>query len=452
MTEKKKPEVKIDPKEVDFLLAAIRVKASKIRPYYSKAIFATIPIQVNGLGTFAIDKHWRFYYDPITLKEWGIELGAGVLIHEVNHVLRSHFLRAKVGGMTNANLANIAQDMEINDDLVEEGVKIPTDMLVPSMFKKENGRMFEEYYRELYDEADKIEICTDKDCKKNKDGKDGKEGKGKEDSNGSPSDSPGSGKGKGRTIHVHIKSCGSGAHGHKDEYEVDGADGDSLSPAEQEAVRRAVAEEILDYAKKSRGTVPGGLKRWADQYLKPTVPWNRELRVAMRNRLAEVAGLVDFSYSRMSRRQGIQKDLILPGFRRPVPNIVEIIDTSGSVSPKGLERAMAETAGVIKALGRSKDVMILSVDAAVHTAKKVFNPKQVELMGGGGTDMTEGFKYIKAHPKIKPDLVILITDGETPYPKEPTPYRTICLLVGDRISSHTIASVPTWMKCIVVAE
>lgn len=444
MAKKKEKEAPvIDQKETAFLLAAIRVKASKMRPYYSRAIFASIPVQVPGLETFAIDKSWHFYYDPITLKEWGIVKAAGTLIHEINHCLRSHHERIKLCGATNKEIANYATDAEINDDLLEEGIELPVPKLPNLMVTPENlglipGRTMEEYYRELYDKADKIEICFGCD---------------KEDGEGAGNKpQSGQGKGSGKTKHIHIKSCGSGGHGHKEDYELADSDtGDKLTPAEVEAVRRAVANEIQDYAKKNRGNVPAGLKRWADQYLHPKVAWNKEFRVYLRNRLAEASGMVDFSYRRMSRRQAIQRDMVLPGFRMPIPKIASIIDTSGSVSQKGLIRAVSELAGVLKSTGRSKDVLVLSVDAEVHIAKRITNPKQIQLLGGGGTDMCKGFEHIKKI-RFKPDVVVLITDGETPYPKEPTPYKTICLLVGDRISESTIKAVPPWMKVLVVTE
>jgi predicted metal-dependent peptidase len=428
--EKKTKAEEISKKEQDFLLAAIRVKASKLRPYYSPAIFATIPMP-KSIGTFAIDKHWRLYYDPVTLKEWGIEKAAGVLIHEINHVLRSHFKRTEMRSATNFMLANIAQDLEINDDLIEDNIPLPKDVLLPKAFGLPNGKVWEEYYQTLYDNADKYEICDGSCGEGNEnDGKSGESSKGK--------------------MHIHIKSCGSGAHNHKDEYEESDSVGDKISPAEQEAIKRAVASEIQEYAKKTRGTVPAGLKRWADTYLDPKVPWFKELRVSLRKGIADAMGMVDFSYGRVSRRQATQPDMILPGFRKPSPSVGVIIDTSGSMGTKELVRALAEIRSILKTTGRIKDTLVLTVDADVHFAKKIVNPKQIELLGGGGTDMTKGFTYIDKLRR-KPDVVVLITDGYTPFPSKPTSYKTICLVVGEG-GTELKSQIPTWMKQIFVAD
>ena len=74
--------------------------------------------------------------------------------------------------------------------------------------------------------------------------------------------------------------CGSGCTGEPADYEEgpagqsDTADG--LDPVEQDMLRRVVADAVRQHARaKGIGTIPAGLRRWADQTLDPKVNWRR---------------------------------------------------------------------------------------------------------------------------------------------------------------------------------
>ena len=43
--------------------------------------------------------------------------------------------------------------------------------------------------------------------------------------------------------------------------------------------------------------------------------------------------------------------IVVPGMRRPIPNIAMVIDTSGSVDDQLLGRALGEVDGALRALG-----------------------------------------------------------------------------------------------------
>ncbi len=69
------------------LLVAARLIAMTQAPYLAHALFTVSPVAAEGLGTFAVDRCWRLYVDPLTLSGWGAQLGGGVLIHEVGLLL-----------------------------------------------------------------------------------------------------------------------------------------------------------------------------------------------------------------------------------------------------------------------------------------------------------------------------------------------------------------------------
>ncbi len=242
--------------------------------------------------------------------------------------------------------------------------------------------------------------------------------------------------------------CGSCATGVREWWE-DGPPGEGtppgLTPGEAELVRREVARQVE--AARSRGDIPGHWRRWAEEKLRPRVDWRRELAAAVRHALADAAGASDYTYRRPSRRQGQVGNgkVIFPALRQPIPRVAVVVDTSGSVSDQMLARALAEVAGVLKASGQREGVHVLAVDATVQACRRVFRPEQVELAGGGGTDMGEG---LAAAEKLRPrpQVAVVITDGYTPWPAEP-PWgiRTVVVLVGG-------GTAPGWAKTIRIDE
>jgi predicted metal-dependent peptidase len=197
-------------------------------------------------------------------------------------------------------------------------------------------------------------------------------------------------------------------------------------------------------ASQTRGDIPDYLVRWANDKLSPKVNWRREIATAIRNAVAQVAGAVDYTYSKPSKRQGNSK-IILPVLRQPVPDVAVVVDTSGSISDDMLSQALAEVSGVLKSCG-SRGVSVLAVDADVHIAKKVFDVKQLTLAGGGGTDMGVG---IQAAMKLKPrpHIIIVLTDGYTPWPDIPPKAKVIVGLLGDDADM----SVPDWAKPVKIS-
>ncbi len=50
--------------------------------------------------------------------------------------------------------------------------------------------------------------------------------------------------------------------------------------------------------------------------------------------------------------------------------------------------------------------------------------EDIPLIGGGGTDLRAGFaKALRANPR--PDVVVVLTDGQTPWPEHRPPCRTV---------------------------
>lgn len=247
--------------------------------------------------------------------------------------------------------------------------------------------------------------------------------------------------------------CGSAADGVRRDYEVEGDKVDAgVDEDRADLIRQQIAVEITNHVR-NRGSVPAGYARWAKEILEPVVDWRRELSSLVRRTFAQVAGLRDYTYRRPSRRQTAMNQqksgIILPAMRQPNPPRVSIvIDTSGSMSDEMLAWALSETQGVLRSLGSSgRSVRVISCDAKAETTR-VTRISQVELKGGGGTDMRVGIEEaMKASEK--PDAVVVLTDGYTPWPDEPLKGATLIVALTDEAAAN---AVPEWARKVVVTR
>lgn len=147
-------------------LAAARLRAANERPYLASALWSLIPVKRPGLGTLAVDRYYRLYYDEARLAEWTVLEAATVLIHEITHLLRDHPARADEMQVEKLPWF-YATDAAINDDMEREGLKLPGEeakvlpdgtlsdgYLLPSTFRLEDNEIEEEYYATLMERAD----------------------------------------------------------------------------------------------------------------------------------------------------------------------------------------------------------------------------------------------------------------------------------------------------------
>jgi predicted metal-dependent peptidase len=126
--------------------------------------------------------------------------------------------------------------------------------------------------------------------------------------------------------------------------------------------------------------------------------------------------------------------------------VAVVVDTSGSMSEALLTAALTEVGGVLRAVGIGGNrVTVLSCDADVHAVRAVADVGEVELIGGGGTDMRVG---IEEALRGRPQIVIVLTDGYTPWPGQPLETtKVIAGLLGSRAPRP-----PAWIDTLVIDE
>lgn len=396
--------------EEDRAYRLARLVAAEQMPYFMRALFAAAPVAAPGLGTFAVDRWWRLYADPALLlddRQWNPAARAGALLHEALHLLGDHAGRADALPQPYRHLAwNYATDAENNDGLLAAGVTLPAGVVTPAALGCADNGLAEDYYAALVPP-------------------------------GGP-DLPDPGDGD--------PGCGSGAGGPAVPGELGQHDtvAAGIDQAEGGFVRRQVALDVTAHvAVKGRGSVPAGLDRWAARVLAPpTVPWDRVLRAAVRRAVGNRAGRTDYTYARPGRRR--VPGLVTPAMRGPAVAVSLVVDTSGSMSPADLDAALGEVKGVLRSCGVARElVRLVSCDAAATTAQQVRSAEAVRLVGGGGTDMRVGITAAEA-ARPAPHVVVVLTDGDTPWPDAPTRAALVCGV----ISTSPPRGTPPWATTV----
>jgi predicted metal-dependent peptidase len=429
-------------------LAAARLWAAVRFPYLATGVFGAQVVACPGSGTVSVDESWRMRADPELTADWTPAQLGSVLVHHVCHLLRTHGGRAKGIGVRpdQADDWIRAADAEINDDLVAAGLDLPGRPVLPRDLRAADGLLAEQYFDALGKAARIPEgpgghggVVSPRGGSGGM-GPHGKEGasraEGRTGAGGRARSAPsGSAEAAGRWL-----DCGSGADGMPRAGQGDGG----LPRWQADLLRRQVAQEVIAHGKQP-GTVPAGLLRWAEEVLAPTVNWRAVLAAEMRRAVAEVSGAVDYSYRRPSRRAAVSGPVVLPALRRPVPEVAVVCDTSGSMTADLLAMVLAEVEGLLRALGLARQVRVLACDAAVAPAQRVSSARQVQLVGGGGTDMGAGIGAAAAL-RPRPAVTVVLTDGYTPWPAEaPKGMRIVVGLLGDQAPDA-----PSWARAVRV--
>lgn len=364
---------------------AARLHAARARPYLATALYALNIVASPRVPTMGVDRHWRCYVSPAFVAQRPVEELASNLVHGVSHLLRDHHGRSDryarahdLTGRADRLRMNITADAEINDDAFGDGLPSPVDAVLPSTLGLPAGQLMEDYLRQFR----LGDSCTDG---------------------------------------LAWLDCGSGADGLDREWELgpDGANG--LSEQQRDAVRFRVAHSIVGRP----GHTHVGWRRWAEEALHPPQPWRALLGAAIRTATSSSGTGENYTYRRPARRSAAVPGAVLPSLRRTPPRVSVIVDTSGSVSDADLGSALLEVAAITRAVGGRRDlVTVLSCDAAARVVHPLCRAEDIPLFGGGGTDLRTGFaRALRSHPR--PDVVVVLTDGETPWPRSRPGCRTV---------------------------
>ena len=455
-------------------VASDKIEAARITilerwPYYSHILFMLQPVY-GGTETLSVDQHLRLYLNAewvARTADWQI---IWLLLHQINHVVRDHNQR---GVGKDRLLWNIAADLEINGDMLRtKGLKEPKGCLMPKEFGFRVGELAETYYGMLTTAGDVPENKASE--AQQRFGIEGNQPAKSEDdtpnthssssSDGSDSENPADGSDGTQDPNSSNPSsastsgapsagnCGCVAGGGSSEQapkeaqlsdtDKTGHDFEAVQRARERAIT-AIDEHVRD---NGIGSVPAGLLRIVEKARRPQANWRNLLRRYILKARNETRGQVNYSWRRPNRRQGSLRrgDPVLPATMRPVPNIGLVIDTSGSMSNKDLADCLSEASGIIAASGQ---VVCVACDEEAYTPERTASAKQITLAGGGGTDMRAGIAAaMRTTPK--PDVVVVLTDGYTPWPDKKPSAPLVVGLIGEEAVHKS--RVPEWTLPVII--
>ena len=370
------------------------------------------------------------------------EVTGACLYHECEHPLRG---LDRLEALPNKELANIAGDEAINEDLRSEKWSLPSWVVYPEKFDHPHGLTMEQYYELLIQQLDKAQgglqafmddrmggdKSEDKGSGQNG-GQNGEKDQGK--GSGSTDKNPGQGGGQGSgqdkgpgsgwQKKVGAGACGS-AGGNavvsQVEEELDSQYG--RSDVEVDAVRRYTLDQIEEHMQQfGRGSVPGRFEQLLKTRIKkPDVDWRKELKHVIRHSAdVIVSGSMDYSMRRPSIG-GALMGVVSAGLveREVVACIAE--DTSLSMGTPQLVQARNEGYHLLKKLGL-QSAWHIQADTTVQKVQRVKLRQlpNITFAGRGGTNFIPVFEKI-AKLRPRPNLLVYYTDGDGPAPAKPPP-------------------------------
>lgn len=387
----------------------VRVKAGEKVPYFRHVIFRLNMIELDDFPhPMGVDDNWNLYYNPSHINDWSLEEMCTVLIHEAHHVIRNH----TSWDVDQQHISNIAMDMAVNDDLDEAGMKFPggtDEIALPENFDMERGQTARYYYRKLLEKIDNDEIDYQTVHIPQSAGQ-ADEGSSEGSQGGSEGENEG-GMGCPGCNCEHVPD----ADEHEEAMEID----DAINELQRESALKEVEQKL-------QGNLPNEIQREIDKIRdERKVDWQTELRNVTKKHCTQ-PGYIDYTFSRPNREQDAYDPFIFPSMVGGKTDLCVVVDTSGSMSGGELSQALNE----VYQISRTQTVDRLTVscwDAEKHNTETfhgMVNPKRIDMVGGGGTDMAKAIREETENHNV----VVVFTDGYTDWSETTNGSRVIILL------------------------
>ena len=408
--------------KVSGLLTKAKLRLRSWVPYLTHVFSMMRTIETDAVPTMAVDQHNRLYCNEQFMLSLTPMQVAYCLLHEVMHVVLSHCRRFKAAvpehGETERYCWNLAADLVIQQLLAKHSEAheprgiVRLDGCIPNTQIKflsipglRAGMTCEQYYGLLLPYVEQQPM--------------GEDGKPQPDP-----DNP-----------LDPANAGSNSDGQPRDYE------DKTTGVEQTMVEHALREaedKIEEIESRSKGTVPGDIRKALERRLRPQPDPFDQLRHVVGRSVASPIGTDDHTWRRLSRRQQ-PGQARRRGVIRLAPECSIIIDTSGSM--QGTEmRCFKAIADGLRRVHRPR---VIAFDSRLQSAKRITSLEQFQFQGYGGTDMTAAIE--EEDRNHRPDCIVLVTDGETDWPKHRTRARLIIALVKGKPGYSTP---PAWARVI----
>ena len=382
-------------------LSAFKMRLLRTMPFYGD-ILTNIPIISDASVPTACTDGRTIRFNPAFFKSHTIGEQHFIIMHEVMHILLLHCVR---GRGKDVRLYNTAADIIANSEV---------KWLVVSMQSAgiEIEAPKDGIYRPEY-QTDTVEEVYGKLCAANREQKGKKEPR---------KVNIYAGRGGGRhTIKVDspddlaIPLPGEGAFSEETGLTQEGGlPAGTFSEDSSEAIEKHVAalirhaEEVRKKDRSPYGSyyVPNALFALTESR---HLPWKRLLRDLMTDRVAE-----DVSYATPERKY-LHMELILPGHGEredTLENVWAFVDSSGSIGKTEMDEFLTQLYRIVKEFRCKMNLAYwdTEVTEVYRNIRGEANILQSVPRHSGGTDINCVYRWI-AENKVKPDVMIILTDG-----------------------------------------
>ena len=412
-------------KNIQDKLVVIKSAFARSLPFFASLAYDTKFVNAVWVDTVTTDGR-TIYYNQDYFNDLSLGEMAYVIAHVLMHGAYNHIYRID---SRDPEIWHLACDYQINGELVgADFASVPPDTVVDMTF---NGLCAEEIYEKLYEEHPK------------------------NSSNGSSNEDDSSGPGTANFDQiVSIEDTSDDDNvGNGDDVETysDGyspgtfnslptfPDDYESKESERQIQRLVRATELAKNNlsdNKSAGYVPAGVQIIIDSLGEAKIDWREYIVAKIKSLYKE-----NRSFKRPSRRQNAYGNIIIPGYIPGDAVKVHIaLDTSGSMGKDQIRDCLTEVQGVIEQFD-TFEVHVWCFDGEVvpgsyckfdHRSDADIQDYAAKYVGGGGGTMFESnWNFLRSN-EMKPDLLMVFTDG---YPcgtwGDPDYCETIFLIHGD---------------------
>lgn len=392
------------------LMSKAKARLCLYHPFFAALVFGT-EIVVDNRCTTAYTDMKKIGYNEKFIDSLDIDVVQFVLGHEALHMLLKHGLR-----MGNRKVIVLAPhpegevDYRMPDGTIQKMTRvslwnIACDYAINWMLKQDNFKLWDKAcYDVKYANMSAEDIYDDLLDKM-------------------PPPPPGGGVvGGGGNGGVSGISTESGAMGDDVRSPEEG-----LSEVEKREIERDINGWVARAAQQTKmmGKMPAHMERVIHDMFNPPQSWEE----LFREFFTQTTAASDETWNHRNRRFN---DIYLP--KRQVLNtlgeVVLIGDTSGSIRDDVFAQVASEIEGMREQV-RPERVRVIWADDEDCSREEVFeehDPIDLHPKGGGGTDMRKPLKHVE---QFDPIVVVLVTDGYTPWLEQAPPYPLIILCTTD---------------------
>lgn len=210
----------------------------------------------------------------------------------------------------------------------------------------------------------------------------------------------------------------------------------------------SVMKDVAYRTQCNEGYTPGSMKLWAKGVSKLTNdPWRRVLNI-VKSVTKRSRGSGRRRYNRFNYRSNYS-NVILPTRSHNEPRIMICLDTSGSMMDLDFSKARGLVKNLFKNLKQTSKIDIYTGDMALENVVSISRDlAEMELTGGGGTDVGVLIEESLKEIEHKPDIIVAITDGYTPWPSKDIGIPLVIAYTRDTRMHNT----PKWATSILLEE